>query len=37
MCWQEDLGKFLNCLNSMPSEYLGLKKENKQKFFGKYV
>ena len=32
MCWQEDLGKFPNCLNSIPNENLGLKKENKQNF-----
>ena len=33
----EDIGKFPNCLNSIPNEYLGLKKENEQKFFCKYV
>ena len=33
----EDLGKFPNCLNSIPNENLGLKKENDQKFFCKYV
>ena len=31
--WHEDLGKFPNCLNSIPDENLGLKKENEQKFF----
>ena len=29
----EDLGKFPNCLNSIPNENLGLKKENEQYFF----
>ena len=29
----EDIGKFPNCLNSIPNENLGLKKENKQYFF----
>ena len=33
----EDIGKFPNCLNSIPNEYLGLKKENEQKIFCKYV
>ena len=33
----EDIGKFSNCLNSIPNEYLGLKKENEQKIFCKYV
>ena len=37
VCWQEDLGKFPNCLNSIPNENLGLKKENEQNFFCKYV
>ena len=37
MCWQEDLGKFPNCLNSIPNENLGLKKENEQYVFWKYV
>ena len=37
VCWQEDLGKFPNCLNSIPNENLGLKKENKQNFFCKYI
>ena len=29
----EDIGKFPNCLNSIPSENFGLKKENEQHFF----
>ena len=29
----EDIGKFPNCLNSIPSENFGLKKENEQLFF----
>ena len=29
----EDIGKFPNCLNSIPNEYLGLKKEIEQKIF----
>ena len=29
----EDIGKFPNCLNSIPNENLGLKKENEQNFF----
>ena len=29
----EDIGKFPNCLNSIPNENLGLKKENEQYFF----
>ena len=29
----EDIGKFPNCLNSIPNENLGLKKENEQIFF----
>ena len=33
----EDIGKFPNCLNSIPNENLGLKKENDQKNFCKYV
>ena len=33
----EDIGKFPNCLISIPNEYLGLKKENEQKIFCKYV
>ena len=33
MSWHEDLGKFPNCLNSIPNENLGLKKENEQNFF----
>ena len=37
VCWHEDLGKFPNCLNSIPNENLGLKKENKQNFFCKYI
>ena len=32
VCWHEDLGKFPNCLKSIPSENLGLKKENEQIF-----
>ena len=33
----EDIGKFPNCLNSIPNENLGLKKENEQYFFCKYL
>ena len=33
----EDIGKFPNCLNSIPNENVGLMKENKQNFFCKYV
>ena len=37
VCWHEDLGKFPNCLNSIPNENLGLKKENKQFFLQVYM
>ena len=37
MSWQEDLGKFPNCPNTITNENLGLKKENEQKFFCKCV
>ena len=33
----EDIGKFPNGLSSIPNENLGLKKENEQKNFCKYV
>ena len=33
----EDIGKFSNCLNSIPNKNLGLKKENEQKLFCKYL
>ena len=33
----EDIAKFPNCLNSIPNENLGLKKENGHKIFCKYV
>ena len=37
VCWHEDLGKFPNWINRIPNENSSLKKENEQKFFGKYI